>query len=193
MQLFKTTFISLAVLLASVTNSMAATVTYKYVGNQFDYASAGANNMLSMYNNITATVTFDQAFLKGTADETNIVGGSISADGGTVQYDLADLFITAKFDFVNGNISTWYLEALQAGPNFVTRNDGDGEIDSVVLRSPFTGSVTKSVSDNPGTWVLQEEKQPEVSAVPVPAAAWLLGSSLIGFAGLRRKNKTQLV
>ncbi|OQW69207.1 MAG: hypothetical protein BVN34_06865 [Proteobacteria bacterium ST_bin12] len=29
----------------------------------------------------------------------------------------------------------------------------------------------------------------DVNAVPVPAAAWLFGSSLIGFAGLRRKFK----
>ena len=27
-----------------------------------------------------------------------------------------------------------------------------------------------------------------ISAVPVPAAAWLFGSALIGFAGFRRKS-----
>jgi len=28
-----------------------------------------------------------------------------------------------------------------------------------------------------------------VSAVPLPAAVWLLGSSLVGFMGMRRKAK----
>jgi hypothetical protein len=29
----------------------------------------------------------------------------------------------------------------------------------------------------------------QVSTVPLPASAWLLGSSLLGLAGLRRRNK----
>ena len=38
-------------------------------------------------------------------------------------------------------------------------------------------------------WTLGTKDQ--VSSVPVPAALWLLGSSVLGYAGLRRKNKIQ--
>jgi len=32
----------------------------------------------------------------------------------------------------------------------------------------------------------------EISAVPVPAAVWLMGSGLVGLVGFSRKNKTQI-
>lgn len=38
-------------------------------------------------------------------------------------------------------------------------------------------------------WTLGTKDQ--VSSVPVPAALWLLSSSVLGYAGLRRKNKIQ--
>lgn len=36
---------------------------------------------------------------------------------------------------------------------------------------------------------IEEDIAPPVSAVPVPAAAWLIAPSLVGFMALRRKNK----
>lgn len=55
------------------------------------------------------------------------------------------------------------------------------------LRSPGdTGSyIIDIIGDGPITL------NPTVSPVPVPAAAWLFGSALLGFVGLRRKKQKQ--
>jgi hypothetical protein len=46
------------------------------------------------------------------------------------------------------------------------------------------------IISTPGIWVADnlEFDREEVSSVPVPAAVWLFGTAMLGFAGLRRKS-----
>lgn len=95
----------------------------------------------------------------------------------------------AYHDFEGAWGDTWHtsLHSTEAGLDeslgfyFVATNvsvDGDGSSSRVV---PFLG-----------TWTLAANGELTYSAVPVPAAVWLLGSALIGMAGVaRRKNNLQ--
>jgi hypothetical protein len=50
-----------------------------------------------------------------------------------------------------------------------------------------TGVVYNSISDNvTGAWVVKD-----YNPVPIPGAVWLLGSGLVGLAGLRRKFRNR--
>ena len=59
--------------------------------------------------------------------------------------------------------------------------------------SVAAGGLDYGSPTDPGTIAWTEHKQapmaPETSPVPVPAAVWLLGSGLIGLAGLRRRSR----
>jgi hypothetical protein len=88
-------------------------------------------------------------------------------------------------------------------------NDGPGN-NSLISRNLGIGSYVLAVSDNyfslaeaiggyndSVNWrtdgnakitISSEDGIAEFSAVPVPAAAWLFGSVLLGFAGFRRKS-----
>jgi hypothetical protein len=67
----------------------------------------------------------------------------------------------------------------------------EGSIDEYILNSfgaPTMLEVTMKVRE-PGDWIRVLTLSQDVSAVPVPAAAWLFAPALIGFMGLRRKVK----
>jgi len=60
----------------------------------------------------------------------------------------------------------------------------------------YTGDVFDSVNSTlPISWISTESAGveggfgPNFVTTPIPAAAWLLGSGLIGLAGIRRRNK----
>lgn len=52
----------------------------------------------------------------------------------------------------------------------------------------FLNILTPGVTANAGSYIV-DNTLPAFSAVPVPAAAWLFGSGLIGLIGLSRRNK----
>ena len=67
--------------------------------------------------------------------------------------------------------------------------------------APNTGNAWTFTSDGSQSWNSKSRfpmyalavRPGDVAAVPVPAAVWLLGSGLIGLAGITRKRKTVLV
>lgn len=76
------------------------------------------------------------------------------------------------------------------GKNLPFKNAGfEGSIDEYILNSfgaPTELKVTMKVRE-PGDWIRVLTLSQDVSAVPVPAAAWLFAPALLGFTGLRRK------
>ena len=52
----------------------------------------------------------------------------------------------------------------------------------------FLDILTPGITANAGSYIV-DNTLPAFSAVPVPAAAWLFGSGLIGLIGLSRRNK----
>jgi len=69
-----------------------------------------------------------------------------------------------------------------------------GDILTWVLPTKINAQLIKIETVSSPSWVSWGEISvlSEVSAVPVPAAAWLFGSGLIGLIGIKRKHKTLL-
>jgi hypothetical protein len=110
-----------------------------------------------------------------------------------------------RFDFVNDN-----NDVIQATfGNFTFRNDDHNPITGNIQVSHDGGSFLIAVSNGVGdltaigasSFLLFNDQtgsvsnyyisSATVSAVPLPAAAWLFGSALMGFAGISRRRKAK--
>jgi hypothetical protein len=85
---------------------------------------------------------------------------------------------------------SWILEDLQIGSyilalsdSILTKDEAIGGYNNDDFSSKTKGNINVTIKSVNGT---AEFSNP--SAVPVPAAAWLLGSALLGFVGFRRKS-----
>ena len=177
--------------------SHAATVQYVYTGNTFgntampqcpstDCFSITATIDLSDTNNTNLTLT----------DPVIPLAWSIS-DGLTTITDQTAGFYLYTLNLrtdVLGNISQW---------NFVVANippHGLYELESMqttfgagITAADYTGYCTSGTAapcsstlyarleNNTGTWI--------VTTVPLPAAAWLFGSGILGLIGIGRKRR----
>jgi hypothetical protein len=92
-------------------------------------------------------------------------------------------------DHIVTNTTTALSLTLTGSDNFILGlNDGSGWIaDSAVVS---LGANAYSVTFGTGANVIEVDVQ-VVPAVPVPAAAWLFGSGLLGLVGVARRKKTQ--
>lgn len=70
-----------------------------------------------------------------------------------------------------------------AGPNQFTRIDFRNSLDFIDLSNVFI--LDSGVTANSASWGLIDNS---LSAVPLPASAWLFGSGLIGLVGVARKR-----
>lgn len=77
------------------------------------------------------------------------------------------------------------------GYNFVLSNSGQSAlIDYFTFGSPITlDSFTLQAINGSGTATYIHGLEGVTAAVPVPAAMWMMGSSLLGLAGLARRRK----
>ncbi len=147
------------------------------VGGAFDvFYDAGLLSFVSF--------EFDAGFLASVADPAfsafpdNCIDGG-SAGGGCADGD-AELngIGFGNFDGITGNhlIGTLTFDALQNGLAVLTMATND---------APWEGFI--SASDASELVVLYTPAK--VRIIPVPAAAWLLGSALLMIAGLRRRRR----
>jgi hypothetical protein len=95
--------------------------------------------------------------------------------GGTTSFDISAFFANWNgTDFNQGS----------SAATLTTSNCVAGTCDftmswtSLIVGGPFGG--------NTGSWILNGT----VSAIPVPAAVWLLGSGLVGLVGVARRRKS---
>lgn len=75
------------------------------------------------------------------------------------------------------------------GQTINLRTGSGGLVDYFIFASPLAlKSFTLKAVDGGGTVTYIHGLQNVMAVVPVPAAAWLMGSALLGLAGLRRRS-----
>jgi hypothetical protein len=132
------------------------------------------------------------------------LGGSWLVDGPTADESVLLTFLTGnQFMLVHGNNPSDDCGCGQAGIEFgsYSWNELTGEIDFSIITDTtgefgvsHSGINSATVTGNTLTFDGSDGSftASRVSAVPVPAAAWLFGSALIGLAGIKRKGTAKL-
>ena len=121
---------------------------------------------LNVGNVITATGSYDDSAFTGSGFE---------------HFDLIDINITVGTGSYNMSDADWssqYLTLFYGDFHGLAYDSADWGFSS------FTDNFNGRLSLFEGEW----RNYSEVSAVPVPAAAWLFGSGLIGLVGLARRK-----
>ena len=122
---------------------------------------------------------------------------------GTVTDDISkvtDGTLWASFGFANGGYWTASTAPIGSGTsggvNFISNNTGlnwgkvldntCGVMGGCLVDMAFESSFSQTTS---GAWSFSISDPARMNPVPVPAAAWLLGSGLLGFGAMLRKRK----
>lgn len=161
--MFKNIVITLSFLLASPTALYAATIDGGW--ESFQFGALGSVTQVSLVLGQDARLDVTDAFLSGDMFEVSL-DSIILGDTSTVVDDAA-VQLGSDFDaaFASAAFSSgsWFLSA------------GSYLLDFKKIQSAlgFEGGGQAAY---------------QVSAVPVPAAAWLFGSALLGFFGFSRKK-----
>lgn len=125
----------------------------------------------------SATLVDDQ-YSFGSANEfINLFGDTYQAAGNS--YNYGDQFERSSAVF-GGDQDSDNLYNLASVSDEYTSSDGDPESGRAYLHIDYIGASTTRHSD--GVALVR------VSIVPVPAAAWLFGSALVGLVGFKRNK-----
>ena len=125
-------------------------------------------------NNPFGLTDVDDIFATGTYDDSVLIAGS-----GDVS--LSNITFTVG--------SATFSEADSLGSIILTLSNNEfvgldySSVDFISITSSFVGDSNQLA----GSWI---GSSLSVTPVPVPAAAWLFGSGLIGLAGLAKRRKT---
>jgi hypothetical protein len=158
----------------------AATVTYEYTGQTYEFlAESPYNSSMTIESSLSfdLATTANLSFLDRKADLT-----SYSIFDGVRTLDSSNsTFLAARFETNSlGSITAW---SFQLSPGSTPNNE-----DLVIFRSDtgcydytrMPGRIEGCSNRGPGTFT-------GPSAVPIPAAAWLFGSALLGLGLMKRK------
>lgn len=118
----------------------------------------------STFSSVTVTGTVSGTINGTVGDEA--AGGRISLAGGYFMYP----YVSGSFDFRNSSATVTPLDFL---------------FSSVVGSDKFV--ISALGIDVAGNFIIRDKP----STVPLPAAAWLFGSALLGFFGLSRRKRLQ--
>jgi len=188
--------------LVTLANTAQANMIYQYTGNTFDTISDTTPPASSFTTSMSVTGSFTVSLALSPMGLTDISGSVLAysfSDGRSVLNEtnsqIAAFMVGTDG---NGQIDTWWITVMEpdsysgVGDQRVlisTQNDpGQSVTDWGWLYEcfvPLGGTSCAANLDygentfNPGSW----------STVPVPAAAWLFGSGLLGLVGLARRKK----
>lgn len=142
-----------------------ATGTYDNVTGQFTFN--GTYNAASGFSNYDADAIWTGTGLSATQENTSCThnSGLVNACAGLAAYGVPPLPINAPYDIGLASNS------LDAGGNGVLYSD---YVVNVGTSAEANYQVTYTISGSP---------------VPVPAAAWLFGSAVLGLVGVGRKRR----
>lgn len=152
------------------------------------------------FNGLISDGTLDGYFTYDTAG-LNLNGGNISLSTG-LETDLEVNFNTtaytgsfdettagvAQLQFLGGNLTAWSIGGNVSGPGaFSTGSGTDFTLNQLVSFIEIASLNDQKIYDSPPQWSVTE-----LSAVPLPAAAWAFGAGLLGLAGLKRRKKAMV-
>jgi len=188
-----------------------ASITYSYIGNDFTQViEEQAGSVPDGLQRMTISFTVDQKLKAGLLDniiysqsrtagvQSNSAGIlTFTMSNGVTTIDQNTLNRSAAFRATtddNGNIISWnfqsFYKATESGENFTlaslhvntfSNKDNPVTYDKSTFCCGAEGSTGANRAENmnmQGNWVV----------TPIPAAAWLFGTSLVGLAGIKRKK-----
>lgn len=154
--------------------AQAAPVIFNATGD-VETADTGNDFGLTITDFISASGEFNDAGFTMTGLESFELT-SLSLTVGNIDFFLADQEAPGTAEIV-------FEEGLFLGINFFTVADVDGPIAFFDTAFDYFNGEDDNFGFIDGTWV-----QDSYSVVPVPAAAWLFGSGLLGLVGLARRK-----
>lgn len=140
------------------------------IGDEF-FANAFG---LTAGDTVTATGVFDDSVLTGGSGTVSFGSGS----GNTMTLNIGTATFTAADDddFLTGSPSLTFSAFSLSDFDFVKS-------------TPDSFNSSFLIFDDFGDMVGQWRSDVSITPVPVPAAAWLFGSGLLGFAGIARRRQ----
>lgn len=110
--------------------------------------------------------------------------GSVDTTANTISVDFSSFRADARIGFYSLNMA---VPLINNPPSGGTYNSGTGAY-ALTWSNPFTLLVNGQTISGNATVSLRGP----ATLVPVPAALWLLGSGLVGLAGIARRRKTHV-
>lgn len=163
--------------------AQAALVNFTLTGDVNLYAAPGNVFGVNAGDDVIVTGTFDDDALSGGTGTVSFDQGS----GNTLSFSFAGMPFTeqsdADYTIANNRPSLTFAAGVFTGFNFAAEFGG---LDGHVFSSQdlyFDGWEYGFDATVSGTWL-----GIEMAPVPAPAAVWLLGSGLIGLAGIAKRR-----
>lgn len=162
--------------------------------------AGGATNQARALVALSAApaVTVTNTLVRGAVTNANGVGGLANTNNGaanandssTTWYDKTGATVLGSF-LNNNGFGTGTLNSLNTAASlfYYATTAATGASTTAANVSSFSNSLNTATLTLASSGVLTYDLQPAVSAVPLPAAAWLMGSGLVGLAGMFRRRK----